>query len=71
MLLFWCFVGGFIAGGVIWSLIIINCTSGTLKIDRSDPKKDVYRLEIDKLEDLSSTKRIVLKVDKNAHISQN
>ena len=71
MLLFLCFIGGFVVGGIVYSLIIFSvCVSGTLKIDHSDPNKDVYRLEIDKLENLSNFKRVILKVNNNAHISQ-
>lgn len=45
-------------------------TSGTLKIDSSNPEKDVYRFEIDDLDKLSKKSRIVLKVDRNADLSQ-
>lgn len=45
-------------------------TAGTLKIDHSNPEKDVYRLEIDDLECLSKKHKIVLKVDNRANLSQ-
>lgn len=45
-------------------------TAGTLKIDHSNPEKDVYRLEIDDLEGLSKKHKIVLKVDNSANLSQ-
>lgn len=45
-------------------------TAGTLKIDHSNPEKDVYRLEIDDLEGLSKKHKIVLKVDNCANLSQ-
>lgn len=45
-------------------------TAGTLKIDHSNPEKDVYRLEIDDLEGLSKKHKIVLKVDNRANLSQ-
>lgn len=41
--------------------------SGTLKID---PERDRYLLEIDQLEGLDRKKRIVLKVDSHADLSQ-
>lgn len=44
--------------------------SGTLKIDKSDPERDRYLLEIDQLEGLDRKKRIVLKVDSHADLSQ-
>lgn len=71
MLLFWYFLGGMVVGGILYSFIIFSiCTAGTIKIDHSDPKKDVYRLEVDNLDDLTKTKRVILKVDNNANISQ-
>lgn len=45
-------------------------TAGTLKIDHSNPEKDVYRLEIDDLEGLSKKRKIVLKVYNGANLSQ-
>lgn len=44
---------------------------GTLKIDISDPSKDVYRFEVDDIDALMNRKRIVLNVDSNADLSQN
>lgn len=43
---------------------------GVLRIDHSDPDKDVYRLEIDKIDDISKKKRVLLKVDNHANLSQ-
>ena len=43
---------------------------GVLQIDHSNPEKDVYRFVIDKIDDLSKKKYIVLKVDNNADLSQ-
>jgi uncharacterized membrane-anchored protein YhcB (DUF1043 family) len=45
-------------------------SAGTLKIDHSNPNKDVYRFEIDNLDALSTKKRITLKVDNEADLSQ-
>lgn len=43
---------------------------GTLKIDHSNPKKDVYRLELDcEVEDLPKKKYVVLKVVNGADLS--
>ena len=44
--------------------------SGTLKADRSDPDRDVYRLEIDDFESFDKSKYVVLRVDNNANLSQ-
>lgn len=45
-------------------------TAGTLKIDKSNSEKDIYRLEIKDLEKLSKKHRIVLEVDAKADLSQ-
>lgn len=45
-------------------------SSGTLKIDHSNPDKDTYRFEIDNLEDLDNKKEILLTIDHNADLSQ-
>lgn len=45
-------------------------TDGTLKIDTSNPDKDVYRIEIDRLDRLTKKRRIILKVDPKADLSQ-
>lgn len=46
--------------------------SGTLQIDHSNPEKDIYRIVIDQndLDKLASKKKIVLKIDNNADLSQ-
>lgn len=44
--------------------------SGTLRADRSDPEKDVYRLEIDDFESFDRAKYVILKVDNEAKLSQ-
>lgn len=55
----------------------INCivrelttASGTMRIDHSNPEKDLYRLEIDNLDKLSKKTRITLDIDHNADLSQ-
>lgn len=61
----------FLAGVAVGS-IVTNCrkTSGTLRIDHSNPEKDIYRFDIDDLNGLSKKKRIILKVDNYADLSQ-
>ena len=51
-------------------LYITSATFGTLKIDRSDPGKDIYKLEVEDLDELSEKKRIMLKIDNHADLSQ-
>ena len=44
--------------GLIAGLIVRPKMLGTLKIDHSNPEKDVYRLEIDNFDDLPKHRRI-------------
>ena len=46
-------------------------TIGTLKIDHTNPSKDVYRFEIDNLSVLDKKNIIALRVDHHADLSQN
>ena len=65
------FAVGLILGSIIASLFIcLKCRSGTLKIDHSNPEKDLYRFEIDEIEDLSKRRILILKIDNNADLSQ-
>lgn len=53
----------------IWNRFI--CPElGVLKIDHSNPEKDVYRFDISNLDDLTKKKRVVLRVDNSADLSQ-
>ena len=53
--------------GLLTSVICRSLTKndGILRIDQSNPEKDIYRLEIDNLDILPRKKKIVLKVKKN------
>lgn len=64
------FLVGIIIGILITLLTVLLSTSGTLRIDHSNPEKDLYRFDIDNLDELSRRKRIVLKVDNHADLSQ-
>ena len=63
---------GVLVGSIISSIIfsIRYRKAGTLRIDHSNPEKDVYRIEIDDLDGLSKKKNVILKVDNNANLSQ-
>lgn len=55
--------GGFLIGIVIGLLIASSKTIiGSLIIDETDEKKDVYRIEIDNLDAIPKKKRILLKI---------
>ena len=65
-------VVGVLVGSIISNTIfsIRYRKAGTLRIDHSNPEKDVYRIEIDDLDGLSKKKHVILKVDNNANLSQ-
>lgn len=66
----WILVGVLI-GSIISNIIFyVNTGSGTLKIDHSNPEKDVYQLDINSLDDLAKKHRFILTVDNNADLSQ-
>ena len=71
----WSIILGILAGtlaGIIVGSIITYFTMkhetefGVLRIDMSDPKKDVYKLEIDNLDSLPGKKQITLKIKTEA-----
>ena len=63
---------GLLVGSIVSNIIffIRYRKAGTLRIDHSDPEKDVYRIEIDDLDGLSKKKHVILKVDNHADLSQ-
>lgn len=64
------FIGGILIGAILYKLIFMfRSRKGVLRIDHSNPEKDVYRFEIDGIAD-TSTKRFILKVDHDADLSQ-
>lgn len=65
--------GFFIVGvviGIIAAIIPAWRTDGVLRIDHSNPEKDIYRFDIDNLDALGNKNRVVLKVDSHADLSQ-
>jgi hypothetical protein len=67
-----CLLGGIVIGLIIAVIFAkVRTIHGILRIDYSDPEKDRYRFDIDNLDILPKKKRIVLKVDANADLSQN
>ena len=63
------YLAGFLTGGAIASCILYSKIDGILKIDHSDSKKDVYRIEIGDLDVLPYKKHIILKVENDANLS--
>ena len=64
------FVCGFVSSIVTMIVMYLTSARGTLRIDHSNPEKDVYRIEINNLEDLSRKKKVILDVDNSAILSQ-
>lgn len=65
------FLVGVIVGVLItWIMYRLKTIHGILKIDTSNIEQDIYRICIDDLDNLSKKKRVVLKVDPNATLSQ-
>lgn len=64
------FVCSFASSIVTMMVMYLTSARGTLRIDHSNPEKDVYRIEINNLEDLSRKKRVILDVDNSAILSQ-
>ena len=63
-------VGALIGGITVLVFQHMLFTSGTLRIDHSNPEKDLYRFEINDLEAINKKRRILLKIDHNANLSQ-
>ena len=62
---------GILLGSIISNIIFYNRSgTGYFRIDSSNPDKDTYRLEIDDLDALNKKNRLILKIDHDAHLSQ-
>ena len=62
------YLAGFLTGGAVATCVLYSKIDGILKIDHSDSKKDVYRIEIGDLDILPYKKHIVLKVENDADL---
>lgn len=62
---------GVIIGYVLANIVtLIRTKTGTLKIDRHNPEKDIYRLDITDLDSIKGKKILLLKIDDKADLSQ-
>lgn len=58
-----CIISGFIMGySVAISYILLKSSHGILRISNENPEKKLYSFEIDDLEALEHTNRIILKI---------
>ena len=69
-IVFWMTLGAFICAITANVVDRIQSATGTLRIDHSNPQKDLYLFEIDEIEKLDKKKRVNLKIDHNAKLSQ-
>lgn len=69
MVAVWLVLGAIVGGIVTHAIFYIRARAGTLKIDHSNPEKDVYRFDIDDIDALAKKRVIVLKVDNKADLS--
>lgn len=60
---------GFLVG-LLLGLIFPHKSFGVLKIDHTNPEKDVYRLEINDLYKLDRKRKVILRIDHHADLSQ-
>lgn len=64
-------ITGIIVGILLTTVIVtVKSAIGTLKIDTTNPEKDLWRLDVHDLDKIAQKKYIILQVDKDAHLSQ-
>ena len=69
-ILVWFILGGFTQAAFAAAIQSIYSTKGDLRIDHSNPDKDIYRVEIPDLDVLKHKRYVELKIDHNADLSQ-
>ena len=65
-----CAVSSLVGSIVTVLIIFLKSVRGTLRIDHSDPNKDIYRLDLDDLDVLTRKKLVILDIDHHANLSQ-
>ena len=58
---------GFIINYLLMMTLYFN---GKLEIDKHSEEKDIYRLNLGKMEKLDNRQYLILKIDKNADLTQ-
>ena len=62
------FIGGVFVGFCLTTIIQrLKTVFGILKVDRSDPTKDVYSIDIEDLDSLNHKKRVILTIKDITH----
>ena len=71
MELLFSFLAGVIVGLAVAVVVYSWRTArGILKIDHSNLERDLYRFEIDKIDDLDKKNKIICRIDHHADLSQ-
>ena len=65
------FLLGLFLGMFINELLRIIFISGTFLIDRSNPQKDICRLEVIDIDAISKKKYVTIKIQTDANLSRN
>lgn len=64
------FTGGLIVGGLVVTIFrLARTATGKLLIDSSNPEKDVFRVNLDNLDDMYKKSFIELKIVRDADLS--
>lgn len=67
---FWFFIAGGLVGSIMYMIMQkLFVAHGTLRIDHSDPEKDIYRIEINNLDELNRKSYVELEIDHHADLS--
>lgn len=66
---------GFVIGVVVEAIVSLifkyfRSAFGTLRIDDSNPEKEIYRFVVNDLDELSKRKYVELKIERGADLSQ-
>ena len=63
------FIFGIIVGLFASVLTILRLPTGTMRIDRHNPEKDLYRFDFDDLDILTKSKYLLIKIDTKTDLS--
>ena len=62
---------GLVIGAAVATLFMLFTSGhGTLHIDHSNPEKDVYNFEIDRVDNLNKKKRFIMQIEHHTDITQ-
>ena len=69
--LIWCLIGATIGSLVTSAMYFLRTTTGTIRIDRTNPEKDLYRFDLNgPIDTLFKKDRVIFSIDHHADLSQ-